>query len=137
MKAVIWLVHVVYFLQLNMLDVKLQSKILLNHEHKNQFYLPGWGIFNMCRNLTSCEEPSLENLPNRVFKVHWVSRTPLSPRTGWPDNYSYLVLPTIETLSPVLRLLLAIPLFFTGNCETNQTGPLCWQNMIFPIYFVR
>ena len=113
----ILLVHVVYFLQLNILHVKLQSKYYYIASIKNQFVDPEWGILVCTVNLHYVESHHRENLPNRVFKDHWVSRTPLSPRTGWPDNYSYLVLPTIETLSPVLRLLLAIPLFFTGNCE--------------------
>ena len=74
----------------------------------------------MYRNLTSCGEPSLENLPNRVFKDHWVSRTPLSPRTGWPDNYSYLVLSTIWNMVPYLTAPPRQTIVLREIVKTNQ-----------------
>ena len=66
----------------------------------------------MYRNLTSCGEPSLENLPNRVFKDHWMSRTLLSPRTGWPGNYNCLVLSTIWNIVPYVTAPPRQPLFY-------------------------
>ena len=131
----ILLVHVVYFLQLNILHVKLQSKYYYIASIKNQFVDPEWGILVCTVNLHYVESHHRENLPNRVFKDHWVSRTPLSPRTGWPDNYSYLALSNIWNMVPYLTAPSCQTIVLREIVKTNQTGPICWQNMIFPNLF--
>ena len=52
------------------------------------------GYFSVYRNLTLCEEPSLENLPNRVFKDHWECRWRRGALLGPPQ----LITPGHRTL---------------------------------------